>query len=224
MGRPGCVKCYPAAARGRPASGSRSSGGESPAEGPLTFPVGPATHGACREPEVGRPYWLSAPGAIVSTLEIAMPRSPHLPRRAAARPTPAAPDGGRRHSRFLVNLPVCCTPIGRDRRTGWRGRTADVSGGGIAVELPTRLPPRTRITLEVRTGIGPLRMEAAVLWTRKVAGRPGVIRHGLCLADRSELLALPVGVLLGQWLKTRAGRPATRSAGAGSAARPRVSK
>jgi hypothetical protein len=139
-----------------------------------------------------------------------MPRSPQPRRRASARPTPDAPDGGRLHSRFLANLPVHCTPVGRDRRTGWRGHTTDVSGGGVAVELPTRLPPRTRITLEVRTGIGPLRLEAAVLWTRKITGHPGVIRHGLCLADRSELLALPVGVLLGQWLKKRAARtPAT---------------
>jgi hypothetical protein len=51
-------------------------------------------------------------------------------------------------------------------------------------------------------------MEADVVWTRRVAGRPDMVRHGLCLADRSELLDLPVGVLLGQWLKRRAQREA----------------
>jgi hypothetical protein len=74
------------------------------------------------------------------------------------------------------------------------------------VELPTRLPPGTRVAIQLRTGIGPMRMEADVVWTRRVTGRPDVVRHGLCLADRSELLDLPVGVLLGQWLKRRAQR------------------
>jgi hypothetical protein len=44
-------------------------------------------------------------------------------------------------------------------------------------------------------------MEAQVLWTRRVAGRVGITRHGLCLADHSEVLDLPVGALLGQWLQ-----------------------
>lgn len=74
------------------------------------------------------------------------------------------------------------------------------------MELPKRMPPSTRVAVEIRTGIGPMRMEAKVLWTRRVAGRAGLVRHGLCLANRSELLDLPVGVLLGQWLKQRAER------------------
>ena len=118
----------------------------------------------------------------------------------------------RRHARFIVNLPVQCTRLSA-RSTGIvRGRTADVSGGGIAVELPTRLPPGTRVALEIRTGIGPLRMEADVLWTRRSPDRTDTIRHGLCLADRSELLDLPVNVLLGQWLRRRARREATPGA------------
>jgi hypothetical protein len=153
-----------------------------------------------------------------------MLRSSPLPRRAVTRSASPAPDAGRLHSRFLVDVPVRCIPLGRGRQTALRGRTADVSGGGIAVELPTRLPPRTRLTLEIRTGIGPLRIEAVVLWTRKVTGHPDLIRHGLCLADRSELIALPIGVLLGQWLKTRAGRSPAQSAGARPAARSRALK
>jgi hypothetical protein len=82
----------------------------------------------------------------------------------------------------------------------------DISGGGFAVEMPTRLVPGTRVAIRLRTGIGPMRMEADVVWTRRVPGRTDVVRHGLCLADRSELLDLPVGVLLGQWLQRRAQR------------------
>jgi hypothetical protein len=74
------------------------------------------------------------------------------------------------------------------------------------VELPVRFPPGTRVTLEIRTGIGPLRLEADVLWTRRTHDRTATVRHGLCLADRSELLDLPVNVLLGQWLRRRARR------------------
>jgi hypothetical protein len=81
----------------------------------------------------------------------------------------------------------------------------------MAVELSTRLPPGTRVAIEVRTGIGPVRMESLILWTRRLPGSTGITRHGLCLADRSELLDLPIMVLLGQWLigasRSKAARP-----------------
>jgi len=76
------------------------------------------------------------------------------------------------------------------------------------VDLPTRLPPGTRVAIEIRTGIGPLRMEADVQWTRRVAGKDGVTRHGLCLADRSEVMDLPIHALLGEWLQGLARREA----------------
>ena len=68
------------------------------------------------------------------------------------------------------------------------------------MDLPTRLLPHTRVAIEIRTGIGPLRMEADVLWTRRIPGKIGVTRHGLCLADRSVVLDLPIHALLGEWL------------------------
>ena len=111
-------------------------------------------------------------------------------------------------SRFGVSLPIRCTRVTGRAQGAWRGRTFNVSGGGLAVDLPTRLPPRTRVAIEVRTGIGPLRMEADVLWTRRVAGKDGVTRHGLCLAGRSEVMDLPIHVLLGEWLKSLARREA----------------
>lgn len=117
----------------------------------------------------------------------------------------------RRHSRFAVNLPVRCRALSGRAGGTWRGRTTNVGGGGLAVELSTRLPPGTRVAIEVRTAIGPLRMEADVLWTRRVPGGDGVTRHGLCLADRSEVLDLPVHVLLGQWLRGLARREGTRA-------------
>jgi PilZ domain len=110
----------------------------------------------------------------------------------------------RRHVRFVVSLPIRCARVSARATASWRGRTTNVSRGGLAVELSKRLPPATAVAVEIRTGIGPMRMEAAVVWTRHVAGRNGLVRHGLCFADRSELLDFPVGVLLGQWLQRRA--------------------
>jgi hypothetical protein len=134
-----------------------------------------------------------------------MPGKPRQPRPAAVnRSRSPRPPTTRKHSRFAVSLPVRCTRLIRGAPKTWRGRTADVSGGGTAVELPTRLPPGTHVAIEVRTAIGPMRVEAEVLWTRRVPERPGLVRHGLCMADRSEVFDLPIGVLLGQWLQAYA--------------------
>ncbi len=63
-------------------------------------------------------------------------------------------------------------------------------------------------------------METDVLWTRRVGGQEGITRHGLCLAGRSELMDLPIHVLLGQWLqglaKRQPKRPAPASAPKGT--------
>jgi hypothetical protein len=61
-------------------------------------------------------------------------------------------------------------------------------------------------------------MEAEVLWTRCIGGRAGIIRHGLCLADRSEILELPIGILLGRWLQGVATREGKRRGRAGAPA------
>ena len=118
-------------------------------------------------------------------------------KRRVASHRAAVPDG-RRYARFAVRLPVRCRRLAARTTRTWSGRTADVGSGGFSVELTTRLPPGTPLTVEVRTGIGPLWMEAEVLWTRCMPGRVGIIRHGLCLADRSEILDLPIGILLGE--------------------------
>lgn len=89
------------------------------------------------------------------------------------------------------------------------------------MDLPTRLRPRTRVAVEIRTGIGPLRMEADLLWTRRVPGKDGITRHGLCLAGRSEVMDLPVHALLGRWLQSLARDEAKRLARKGIRRRTR---
>ena len=139
------------------------------------------------------------------------------PRPQVTTPTTKMSEG-RRNARFAVRLPVRCRRLTARTSRIWRGRTADVGSGGFALELPTRLPPGTPLAVEVRTGIGPFRMEAEVLWTRSVAGGGGIVRHGLCLADRSEVLDLPVGTLLGEWLQGVARRQEELTLRAGSSA------
>ncbi len=129
---------------------------------------------------------------------------------ACVTPPGAAVPESRQYTRFAVTLPVRCKRLSARPARTWSGCTFDVGSGGFAVELPTRLPPGTPLAVEVRTGIGPLRLEAEVLWTRCIAGRVGTIRHGLCLADHSEILELPIGILLGRWLKGVAARQGKR--------------
>ncbi len=116
----------------------------------------------------------------------------------------------RHHSRFAVSLPVRCSKVTGSTTAEWRGRTANVGGGGLAVELPIRFPPRTRLAIEIRTAIGPMRMEAEVMWTRRLKGPSALTRHGLCLAGRSEVLDLPIQALLGEWLRAVAKREGPR--------------
>ena len=132
-----------------------------------------------------------------------------MPRSASSGPSDVPPHGSspsetRRHLRFPVALAVKCTERGGQKPHHWRGRTADVSGGGFAVELPAKLAAGKKLNIEVRTGIGPMRLEAEVLWTRKVPGEGTLYRHGLRLAEGSEVLDLPVTVLLGDWLQKMA--------------------
>ncbi len=116
----------------------------------------------------------------------------------------SSPAETRRNLRFPVALTVKCTERIAQKPHHWRGRTADVSGGGFAIELPVKLAAGKKLSIEVRTGIGPMRLEAEVLWARKVPREDALYRHGLRLAEGSEILDLPVTVLLGEWLQKMA--------------------
>jgi hypothetical protein len=134
-----------------------------------------------------------------------MPRSAsNVPGPSKTLHTGSSPAETRRHLRFPVALAVKCTERIGQKPRHWRGRTADVSGGGFAIELPVKLAAGKKLNIEVRTGIGPMRLEAEVLWARKVARESALYRHGLRLAEGSEVLDLPVTVLLGEWLRKMA--------------------
>lgn len=125
-------------------------------------------------------------------------KKPGTPPKVKSQPLPTSM--ARDHSRFNVSLPVRCTPVGGRASRVLRGRTANISGGGLAIELPTRLPPGTPVAVEIQTGIGPFRVETDIVWARRVPGKARATIHGLCLAGRSEVMDLPIHALLGQWL------------------------
>ena len=125
----------------------------------------------------------------------------------------------RHYSRFAVSLPVRCSKVAGRSPAEWRGRTANVGGGGLAEELPIRLRPRTRLAIEIRTAIGPMRVEAEVMWTQRLGGPSTLTRHGLCLAGRSEVMDLPIHALLGEWLRAIAKRPRPQRAARPASAR-----
>jgi len=77
---------------------------------------------------------------------------------------------------------------------------AEIKAQFAAVDARSRIRPGSRVAIEVRTAIGPLRMEADVLWTQRIPGGDNLTRHGLCLAEHSEVIDLPLYALLGQWL------------------------
>ncbi len=147
--------------------------------------------------------------------------SPDQRRQIVHRRGDSVPDSlppRRRQARFIVSLPVRLTPVAPTRTKGWRGRSLNIGGGGLAVELTTRLAPGTHVMLEVRTGIGPIRMETNVVWTRRLPGKALLFQHGLSLAERAEVLDLPIGVLLGEWLRGLAKRTAQAPSQSGSRA------
>ena len=138
--------------------------------------------------------------------------------RKSRTPDDVAPPENRRHSRVVVSLPARCARVIGKASPALRGHTANLGGGGLALELQERLAPGSRVTVEIHTAIGPFRIEADVMWTRRLQGKEGVVRHGLCLAGQSELMDLPIHALLGRWLQ---GLARTRGASSGIAAEKR---
>jgi hypothetical protein len=105
--------------------------------------------------------------------------------------------------RFYVVIPVrytVATPPGTPVNTGW---TRNLSESGACVELPERLAPGIRLTLDLQTEAGPIRMTGTIIWTDS-SSQPGAgSLHGLQFSstsdDRERLRA---------WLHSRPGSPA----------------
>jgi hypothetical protein len=98
------------------------------------------------------------------------------------------PEDRERPPRFLVALPAKVTVVDRagpgDDRV-FTAVTANVSDGGMALDLPEALPPWIPVEVQVETPEGIIALEAVVLWHEGLEGRrEGVgVRHGFLLSQ-----------------------------------------
>lgn len=95
-----------------------------------------------------------------------------------------------RPPRFLVALPAKVTVVDQaapgDQRV-YTAVTANMSDGGIALDLPEALPPWTPVEVQVEAGEGTVALEAVVLWHEDLGRRRGGagVRHGFLLSQIS---------------------------------------
>lgn len=152
----------------------------------------------------GEPPWL--PAQVVWVRPEPTRQSLHLHGLTFARMTPAqgrtlrailTEERPRRASRWYCSLAVTC-----QRRDGdggvLRGRTRDLSEGGVAVRLPAPVAPGTPLRVSVETGFGVITADAEVVWT--VASAPptpgALFRHGLRFVRLGVASDLPLSLLL----------------------------
>lgn len=99
-----------------------------------------------------------------------------------------APGFRERPPRFLVALPAKVTVVDQaapGHQRAFTAVTANVSDGGMALDLPEALPPWSPVEVHVEAGEGTFGIEAIVLWHEDLAQRRGGagIRHGLLLSQ-----------------------------------------
>lgn len=93
-----------------------------------------------------------------------------------------------RPPRFLVALPAKVTVVDQvgpgDHRV-FTAVTANVSDGGMALDLPEALAPWSPVEVQVETGEGTVVLEAVVLWHEDLGRRRGDagVRHGFLLSQ-----------------------------------------
>ncbi len=101
--------------------------------------------------------------------------------------------------RVPLALSVLCRPKG-GAGSFLRGRTGDISRGGLLLHLPQALPPETALEITLDTPKGPLTTEAAAVWVeppeRRTPGEP--IRHGVRFTALGWSGSLSLGLLLAE--------------------------
>jgi len=88
----------------------------------------------------------------------------------------------RRHGRLGVRLQIQCAVVGRPPRE-LRGRTVDLSPGGLQLLLPEAVPVGTRLHLSLQVPMGPRALEGEVVWCVPAEG--GEHRVGVQFPQRS---------------------------------------
>lgn len=111
---------------------------------------------------------------IMSAIELSLLLAP----RAEAVPGPAF---RARDPRFPLAVPVRITVQEAPETPAPRrleGLTANVSEGGVALDLPDRLEPWTPLSLRVEAEDQPVMLEVLVVWAAEPAAPGSPVRHG----------------------------------------------
>jgi hypothetical protein len=99
--------------------------------------------------------------------------------------------------RLPLELPVTCRPKGH-ALPPIRGRTGNMSRGGLLLNLPQVVPPETVLELTLHTPQGPVTAEGAIVWVEPeeqwIPGKP--IRHGLRFTVLGWSTSLSLGLFL----------------------------
>lgn len=98
--------------------------------------------------------------------------------------------------RMPVNLPVTCLPKGP--AATFRGRTGNVSRGGLMLRLPKSLPPRTELEVILQMSTSPVKAEGVIAWAGSPVAREtgAAIPHGLRFISLNWASSLALGLLL----------------------------
>lgn len=99
--------------------------------------------------------------------------------------------------RLSLNVAVTCRAKNRSGPL-IRGRTGEVSRGGLMLRLPQAMAPGTVLEITLHTGSGPLALEGAVVWAQPPeAQTPGeLIDHGLRFTSSPWSVSLALGFIM----------------------------
>jgi len=98
-----------------------------------------------------------------------------------------------------LELPVVCRPKGRTDPI-LRGRTGDVSRGGLFLLLPEAIPPDSVLQITIQTTRGNVEAEGTIVWVDPVEQQTpgGLVRHGFKFTDISWPNQMTLGLLLAE--------------------------
>ena len=146
---------------------------------------------------VGRVLWGEEPppveGGICHGVAFThlVPKQREVLREVRLALTPGRPA---RH-RLPLDLPVTCWPEGASREP-IRGRTGDLSRGGLLLHLPRVVVPATVLEVNLHAPTGPLQVRGMIVWAEPSGGctPDEPIRHGF----RFTAVDWPTSLVLGR--------------------------
>lgn len=103
--------------------------------------------------------------------------------------------------RLPLEVPVLCRPKSRSMTAPiLRGRTGDVSLGGLLLFLPEALPPGFALEITIQTARGKVEAEGMIAWagTAEDQTPDGLVRHGFRFTDISWPNQMTLGLLLAE--------------------------